>query len=599
MDKDKSGDISVSEFVEVVTPPVNLAEDMKLASAALALCDTNGDGACSEEEMAVLMKRIDSNLDGVLTVSELVAWAQASDDRAAKLALLDTTGDGEISTPEVTEVFDKVDVAEASPGIITKDELATFVNATVTAAADKVEEVKTQVAALTADEELEEHKKNQDALWNRPDGQSSATEPISDAEGAAALAAVDSSSPETTTVSEVVDTLKTQMPGNLQAEVDFFAAFLDLADKNEDAHLSPAEIVALFKEIDTNNNGKLERQELEDWVLAGNDAADRARNMSAIFPTVPVLPNEPAVDPIGPVIDAMDNDNTGDVSLDEMEKWIRGSAISIEQKKAIIELADSNRNGVLERREIHEMFAVIDYDKDGMVTATELRRWSSTPIREVEQTAAKTELVDRKGNDDGNIEASEIAALVESFDKDKSGDVTPQEFLDAVELAENKAEKAEAYMEVFDKNEDGKVTVEEIEAVVEAADTDNNKQISVSEAVALISQQPAVAAEEAVQDQAKLALVDTNNSKKVEDNEIDMFISLMDTDRNGLVSRGEFATFMNSSIGTAGQQAAKTMFADTNGDGKLSTPEINVAFFLIDANQDKFISRAEWVAFLV
>ena len=31
----------------------------------------------------------------------------------------------------------------------------------------------------------------------------------------------------------------------------------------------------------------------------------------------------------------------------------------------------------------------------------------------------------------------------------------------------------------------------------------------------------------------------------------------------------------------------------------IPTPEINVAFSLIDANQDKFISRAEWVAFLV
>lgn len=603
MDKDNSGDISVAEFVEVVTPPLDLAEDKNLASAALALCDTNGDGACSEDEMAVLMKRIDLNLDGVLTVSEFVAWAQSSDDRAAKLALLDTTGDGEISTAEAAAGFDKVDVVQgqdASPGVITKEEMGTFVNATVSAIAEKVEAVETLVNAHTAEEQLEEHKENMVAIFNLSEDQSSTTEPTAEAVGSAALAAMDPTSPETTTVAEVVAAVESQMPKNLQEEVDFFAAFLELADKDEDKKLSPAEIVALFKEIDSNNNGKLERKELEDWILAGNDAADRARSMSVIFPPVKVAPGEPSVDPVDTVMDAVDiKPKNNEISVEELEAWITGNSITLEQKMAIIQMHDLDRSGVLERREIFEMFAVIDYDSDGRVIYTELKRWSSTPVREVEQAAAKTELVDGKGNDNGAMEASEVAVLIDSLDADKSGSVTLPELTEAIESAETKAAKAEAYLEVFDTNEDGNVTKEEITAIVKGTDSNKDNRISAIEAASFISEQPAVAVEEAAQEQAKLALADANGSKKVDENEIDMLINLMDTDRNGLVSRVEFANFMNSSIGTNGQHAAKTMLADTNGDGKLTAAEINVAFFLIDANADKMISRAEWVAFFI
>jgi len=353
------------------------------------------------------------------------------------------------------------------------------------------------VNAITSEEKNEEHHENMEAIFDTTLTSTSESkegiaqgEPISNADAEAALKSADPTPDSPTTVGDLATSVASGKPaGDLEDNMDEFKAFLKLADESNDDRVEPSEVLALFEEIDTNKNGKLEKEEAEAWILAGNDAQKRINAMNVLFhiPPPPPPSPEPAPAPVVQwqliIIQMCGGKNCQSVNKDQFNKW--ANALDFDAKKGLLDLADGNRDGKLEAREIHEMFTVIDYDSSGAITVTELSRWYSAPAKAAIDAPAKTEIVDT--NNDGIISAVEASAFAEKLDADKSGSVSMPELTQAIDQSETVAAKSEAYLETFDANKDGKVDDAEIKNVIKTADTNNDGKVDGKEFKIFIS----------------------------------------------------------------------------------------------------------------
>jgi len=65
--------------------------------------------------------------------------------------------------------------------------------------------------------------------------------------------------------------------------------------------------------------------------------------------------------------------------------------------KLLLKVADSDQNGQVDRREIRQMFRVVDRDASGGITVTELKTWQSAPVPPAVAAAAEEEVAPTGG----------------------------------------------------------------------------------------------------------------------------------------------------------------------------------------------------------
>eukprot|EP00930_Biecheleria_cincta_P043131 TRINITY_DN29657_c0_g1_i1.p1 TRINITY_DN29657_c0_g1~~TRINITY_DN29657_c0_g1_i1.p1 ORF type:complete len:600 (-),score=152.80 TRINITY_DN29657_c0_g1_i1:363-2162(-) len=166
--------------------------------------------------------------------------------------------------------------------------------------------------------------------------------------------------------------------------------------KKVDSQLSEHEISDIFEEVDWDNSGGLDAEELEDWMrndLEGRDfvpkllqyfkaAATRARKVPSLALGASSTIASPAVDnldvhrpvdvSISPELEAKES-SVNEEALQHVLTWLRGVGPSIckESFSEMLKKVDSQ----LSEREISDIFEEVDWDGSGALDASELEDW--------------------------------------------------------------------------------------------------------------------------------------------------------------------------------------------------------------------------------
>merc|ERR1719295_1173377 len=423
---------------------------------------------------------------------------------------------------------------------------------------------------------------------------------------------------------ELCDALKSSGESYSDVEVD---AIFSLGDVDGDGEITLEEFVALmspsaaqivqklsknfknledvkeaFKQIDTNNDGLLSKEEMMSSVgnkfdmeevnaifelgdVNGDGEIDIAEFIGIMYPSAveaaaQVSSNFRTIDDVKAAFKLLDKD--GDGVIDKQEMASSGHRFNAAQVEAIFALGDINDDGVIDLNEfisvmcpsaltvvsrlrtkyknineVKKVFLSMDENKDGVLSKSEIADSGKYNAQEVEAIFILGDL-----NQDGDIDLEEFVGLM-----------CPVAAMAVARLTRNVKNIAEAQQlfRILDKNGDGLISQEEMRNCGSRFNT--------------------------VEIEAIFAIGDVNNDGEIDLNE---FVGVMCPSASTVVGR------LSKSYSTLEEVKQGFKKLDRDGDGRITKvemaqagfndQEVNAIFSLGDSNNDGEIDLEEFIA---
>ena len=266
-------------------------------------------------------------------------------------------------------------------------------------------------------------------------------------------------------------------------------------------HPAPPKVEDVFAHLDANSDNKLDSAEVPQHMIDDfDDDADGYINLDEFKahhkpPTPHAKPEDAfagmdknsdgkldSTEVAQKLVDDMDDDASGDVSLDEFKAHQPKPALAPKAEDHFAHL-DINSDGKLDNNELPDaMLNDMDGDADGNVTLEEFKA-NHKPPQPAAPQKPEDEFAKLDANGDGAVDDTETEQrMIDDFDDDASGDVSLEEFKQHWRLHPPKPQKPEEAFAKLDKNADGKLDAEELpQAMVNDWDDDTSGDINLDE----------------------------------------------------------------------------------------------------------------------
>jgi Ca2+-binding EF-hand superfamily protein len=270
----------------------------------------------------------------------------------------------------------------------------------------------------------------------------------------------------------------------------------------------------------------------------------------------------------------------------------------------VTRLFDRDFDGLIGTDDLNALFALIDTNHDGALSAAEIAAASPTPTPPVDEGKILATFLARAADADksGDVTAAEWANFKASLHPDANGVVDFVLLVAAFPTTLNPDESdpvafVQHLVKVLDRNGDGKVTTSDLDALFALLDTNGDGAISAAEMAA-------GGTDEAAQDARRIATLlaraaDADKSGDVTATEWTNFIASLHPDATGVIDFvaliAVLPTDMQKSAKASPTDLVQRVFAalDQDHDGKITVTDLNTLFAVLDTNGDGALSATE------
>ena len=656
-DIDQDGEISMGEFIRLMSPAANTAMN-RMRNCFRGIAD-----------VMVAFRKFDANNDGALSQQELMAGMKTtgldftSEDCANVFAMADLNQDGEISYVEL-------------------------VSALFPAAADGLSKFRGRLGAITdvkmafkrfdadGDGEISLTELKNGAGGGFSSGEISAVFALGDADGDGNLTFAEFAQLVLPSARDKVSALKRSFKGAQEVQ----AAFQKF-DINKDGKIScdelkkglqgsglkfnDQEVMTIFAMADIDGDGEIDMSEFSSLLGVGGGAA-----APSSAPASAGSIQFRSVDEVKNAFKKFDGNADGHLDRNEFAQLVKACGSGSEQEAAaLFQKGDTDGDGKLDYQELVKLL----FPQSAMALQKLQKTFSN--LNDV-----KTAFKRYDADGDGHVSKQELQQVMQGFsgaeveaifalgDKDQSGGIDIQEFISLMlpsgpatiaRLSQNFRSVANVKdsFKKFDADGDGQINRNELknamklndadlDIVFALGDLDGDGEISMGEFILIMSP----AANNAVKrfrncfkdihdivagfcqfdsdgdgsiTQQELAAGMRNMRMSFSNEETNAIFAAADTDTNGEINYSEFVSLMIPTCGDAlikfrkcfnGAQNAKNSFNkfDTDGDaeisfdelkkgmgGKFSEQEVRAVFALGDTDQDGSITFLEFAKLVV
>jgi Ca2+-binding EF-hand superfamily protein len=289
---------------------------------------------------------------------------------------------------------------------------------------------------------------------------------------------------------------------------------------------------------------------------------------------------------------------------DDDDHGSAGTSLSL----LVLRLFDRDFDGRIGTDDLNALFALIDTNGDGALSADEIAAAGEGPNQALDDATRMALLLARAADADesGDVTAAEWSDFLASLDPDPNGVIdflTLVAALPTTEKAQQEdfdpVQSVQRIIKALDRDGDGKITTDDLNALFALLDTDGDGAISASEFA------EAGGASQEAQDARRLATLlaraaDADKSGDVTADEWTAFLASLNPDANGVIDFLTLVAALPSEVAKAEPDPAEVVERllaafDRDGDGQITTGDLDALFALLDTDGDGALSSAELV----
>jgi Ca2+-binding EF-hand superfamily protein len=275
----------------------------------------------------------------------------------------------------------------------------------------------------------------------------------------------------------------------------------------------------------------------------------------------------------------------------------------------VLRLFDRDFDGRIGTDDLNAFFALIDTNGDGALSADEIAAAGEGPDQALEDSTRMALLLARAADadDSGNVTAGEWSAFLASLNPDPDGVVDFLTLVAALPTTEQKSESedfdpvqsVQRIIKALDRDQDGKITTGDLDALFALLDTDGDGAISAAEFAG------AGGGSQEAQDARRLATLlaraaDADKSGDVTAGEWTAFLASLNPDANGVIDFMTLVAALPATLAKSEPDPAEVVerllaALDRDGDGQITTGDLDALFALLDTDGDGALSSAELV----
>ena len=274
----------------------------------------------------------------------------------------------------------------------------------------------------------------------------------------------------------------------------------------------------------------------------------------------------------------------------------------------VLHLFDRDFDGRIGTDDLNSLFALIDTNGDGALSADEIAAASGPHDQALDDATRMALLLAQAADADksGDVTADEWTAFLATVDPDGDGVVDFLTLVAALPTSEEKAaqedfdpvQSVQRIIKALDRDGDGQITTGDLNALFALLDTDGDGAISAGEFAS------AGGASQEAQDARRLATLlaraaDADMSGDVTADEWTAFLATLDPDGDGVI---DFLTLVGALPTTTKSEPDPAQVVDRllkafdrDGDGQITTGDLNALFALLDTDGDGALSSEELV----
>ena len=274
----------------------------------------------------------------------------------------------------------------------------------------------------------------------------------------------------------------------------------------------------------------------------------------------------------------------------------------------VVHLFDRDFDGHIGTDDLNALFALIDTNGDGALSSDEIAAASAGPNQELDDATRMALLLAQAADADksGDVTATEWSDFLASLNPDPNGVIdflTLVAALPTTEKAQQEdfdpVQSVQRIIQALDRDDDGKITTGDLNALFALLDTDGDGAISASEFAT------AGGASQEAQDARRLATLlaraaDADKSGDVTAGEWTAFLASLNPDANGVIDFLTLVAALPPEVAKAEPDPAEVVARllaalDRDGDGQITTGDLNALFALLDTDGDGALSSSELV----